>query len=151
MRIGKIDWGIVLAFVLLFLGVTSVFIPYFKLDGILYGDYVIKIGDYNELGDFVGGITAPFLSMSAFLLLYLTYKSQKAELFETRKTLTEQNATLKKDQFEKTFFSLLNLHHEIISAMDFDSSLDVEMYEEGADKRVIVKAEVVFEYSFPFF
>lgn len=101
-----------------FVGITFVFFPYYKLDGVKFWGYQLNITKYNELGDFVGGITAPFLSLVALVLLYLTYKSQKEELFQTRQILTKQTETLDKQQFETTFFNLLNLHNEIVYNID---------------------------------
>ncbi|MFL0685770.1 MAG: putative phage abortive infection protein [Algoriphagus aquaeductus] len=100
------------------IGITFIFIPYYKLDGIRFLTHELRIDKYNELGDFVGGITAPFLSLVALVLLYLTYKSQKQELSQTRQILTKQTETLNKQQFETTFFNMLNLHHEIVNNID---------------------------------
>ncbi len=119
----KKDWGLNLAVLLLLLGLISIFIPYFKLNGLSILDYRIEIGNYNELGDFIGGVTAPFLSISAFILLYLTYKSQKNELKESRVILDQQNKTLFTQQFETTFFNLVNLHHQITNNISFSRTI----------------------------
>jgi hypothetical protein len=80
--------------------------------------YHLDIKKYNELGDFIGGVTAPFLSTIAFVLIYLTYKSQKEELSQTRTILTRQTETIDRQQFETTLFNMLNLHQDIVKSID---------------------------------
>ena len=116
------------------IGLFFVFFPYDILDGKGLWGYILSTKKYNELGDFIGGITAPFLSMVALALLYMTYKSQKAELQQTRLILTKQTQTLDKQQFETTFFNMLNLHHEIVNSIDLirkDPTLKEMMKEEA--------------------
>ena len=117
----KNDFGLLLAFTLLFLGIASIFFPYDFLDGkILFGLH-IDTEEYDKLGDFISGVSAPLLTVSAFILLYKTYKSQKEELEaqkeelkENREILKQQNETLQKQQFETTFFNMLTLHNQIV-------------------------------------
>jgi hypothetical protein len=114
----KADWGLILAFSLLVVGLLFLFVPYKQLDGsIRVLGYYITISDYGELGSFIGGVTTPFLSIAAFILLYRTYKSQKEELDNTRKVMQAQNETIEKQQFESTFFKMLDLYNSIVSNM----------------------------------
>jgi hypothetical protein len=115
------DYGLIISVGLLALGMISIFIPFNILDGFTLGRNVIHIGKYNELGDFVNGITSPFLSMAAFILLFLTYSSQKTELRLNRSILEKQYEQLSKQQFESTFFNLLNLHNQIVNAITTES------------------------------
>lgn len=112
------DHGLIISIGLLSLGIISIFFPFCTIDGLAIGKYSIQIGKYNELGDFIGGITTPFLSIAAFILLYLTYSSQKKELQESRVILLNQNELITKQQFENTFFNLINLHNQIVSQID---------------------------------
>lgn len=127
------DWPLTIAIILMVLGVISIFFPYTEIDGFRIFKYKIEIGKYGELGDFVNGISTPFISIAVFILLYKTYKSQKQELHDTRVLLSEQNETLTNQQFETTFFNLVTLHHQIVNNIDFDSSVDVEMYDRETD------------------
>jgi hypothetical protein len=118
----KLDLGVRLAIVLLSIALLMLFFPYFMLDGIKFWKFKLTIPDYDTLGPFIEGITAPFLSIAAFILLYLTYKSQKQELTDSKEILRQQNATQQKQQFETTFFNLLNLHHTIVNSIDLKIS-----------------------------
>lgn len=46
------------------------------------------------------------------------FELQREELAQTRQVFIEQSKTLKLQQFESTFFSMLNLHHQIVNTMD---------------------------------
>jgi hypothetical protein len=127
------DWPLTIAIILMLLGVISIFFPYTEIDGLHIFNYNIEIGKYGELGDFVNGISTPFISVSVFILLYKTYTSQKQELQETKILLSEQNETLTNQQFETTFFNLVTLHHQIVNNIDFDSSIDIEMFDRETD------------------
>ncbi|MCH7411140.1 putative phage abortive infection protein, partial [Belliella sp. DSM 111904] len=76
---------------------------------------------------FIGGITAPFLSLIAIVLLYITYRSQKEELFQSRQLLKKQTETLDKQQFETTFYNMLNLHNDIVNNIDLVITRKVEL------------------------
>lgn len=110
--------GLKIAVILLVAGILMLFFPYFKLNNIRAGQFKLIVPDYDKLGAFISGVTAPFLSLAAFILLYLTYKSQKEELADSKKILKEQNDTQQIHRFETTFFNLLNLHHSIVTNID---------------------------------
>ncbi|MFY0253676.1 putative phage abortive infection protein [Chitinophaga sp. 30R24] len=112
------DTGLYLAISFLIIGLIAIFFPFNLLNGISLGRFTLKIDEYDKLGAFIAGLTAPFLSISAFILLYLTYKSQKEELADSKIILKSQSETLEKQQFETTFFNLLNLHHSIVNSTD---------------------------------
>lgn len=99
------DYEAFVAILFLLLGYALVFFPFFILDGLCIGHFQIKIGNYHELGAFITGVTAPFLSGAAFILLYKTYSSQKSELKKQREYIDRQ-------EFESIFFKMINLHHQ---------------------------------------
>jgi hypothetical protein len=66
----------------------------------------------------------------AFAVLIITVLMQKEELELQRKELTEtrgvfqqQNETMKRQQFESSFFQMLFAHHEMVRAFDFVKDL----------------------------
>jgi len=111
--------GVNIAVGLLIAGLLFVFFPYDILNGLSLFGFEIRIENHSELGEFIGGITTPFLSTSAFILLYLTYKSQKKELSASRQILTRQSTITEKQLFESTFFNTLNLLNNIIQNVTF--------------------------------
>lgn len=121
----KKDYGLISAWVLLFISIVVVFLPYYNLNGIKFLGGQVEIIDYDKLGGWIGGITTPFLSMAAFILLYITYKSQKEELNESRTLLAQQTLSIEKQQFENTFFNLLNQQSEIVKSVDIKRTIQI--------------------------
>lgn len=111
----QIDKGIIASFSLLIIAILLIFIPYDSLEGKSVGRYIIHINSYSQLGEFIGGVTAPIISIAAFILLFLTYNSQKKELEETRNLLKKQNELMELQKFETTFFNLLNSQKILVS------------------------------------
>jgi hypothetical protein len=79
----------------------------------------------GTFGDMFGSINSLFsgLALAGIILTILLQrkelKLQRKELTETRQEFKIQNETLRLQRFENTFFNLLNLHHEIVNAIDF--------------------------------
>lgn len=63
--------------------------------------------DLGVFGDFVGGTLNPLLSFFGFIALLYTVVIQ-------RKVLESNDKTQAKQQFESTFFSLLNVHNQVL-------------------------------------
>ena len=85
----------------------------------------LKETDRGTFGDMFGSINALFsgLALAGIILTILLQrkelKLQREELKDTRAEFETQNETLKLQRFENTFFSILNLHHQIVSAIDY--------------------------------
>ncbi|KQU22155.1 hypothetical protein ASG65_20785 [Bacillus sp. Leaf13] len=92
-----------------------------------------KLSSFNELGvvgDFFGGTTVGLLSLSSIIFVTAAIIMQKEELelqrIEVRKTREEYeitNRTMKRQQFETTFFNMINLHHNILNEIKVESSI----------------------------
>src|SRR5690554_5889349 len=72
---------------------------------------------WGIFGDFIGGTLNPLLAFMGLIALLYTIIIQSSELKETRnelikssKALDEQSTSLKLQNFENTFFNLLNIH-----------------------------------------
>jgi len=106
----------------------------------------LKADKVAQFGDFVGGLIGSIWALAGVILFYVAlteqrkdfatnrqvldaqtdalkqqireFELQREELSETRKVFKIQSETLKKQQFESTFFNLLNLHHGIVSSID---------------------------------
>jgi hypothetical protein len=106
----------------------------------------IKYERFVQFSDFIGGIVGPIFALVGVILFYVAlteqrkdfatnrdalkaqtsaleqqiieFELQRNELSETRKVFRIQTETFRKQQFESTFFNLLNLHHQITNTID---------------------------------
>jgi len=109
----------------------------------------IQSDKVGQFGDFVGGLIGSIWALAGVILFYVAlteqrndfktnrevlnaqtnaleqqineFELQREELAETRKVFKIQSETLKRQQFESTFFSLVDLHHEIVKSIDLVS------------------------------
>lgn len=93
-----------------------------------------KFDSLGPIGDFLGGTTVGLLSLASIVFVVATISMQKKELALQRKELTMQrdelkrtreefelsNQTLLKQQFENTFFNMINLHHNILKDLKLE-------------------------------
>lgn len=89
-------------------------------------------GDWGTFGDFVGGTLNPLLSFLALIILLRTFSMQKTELDlqkeelkDTKELLKLQTQTQVKQQFESTFFALLNVHNQILESLSREPTPDL--------------------------
>lgn len=108
--------------------------------GVVVGAAIIMalfMADKSEMsagtfGDFIGGTLNPILTFLTFMGLIVTIVLQQQELAETRKELERSASALEaqstalqsqltaihSQNFESTFFQMLGLHNQLVSAMD---------------------------------
>ncbi|WP_242284702.1 putative phage abortive infection protein [Bacillus cereus] len=107
-------------------------------------------GDFGAVGDFIGGTTVTFLTGASVFLLIATNIMQRKELQMSRRSIDEMvkqteasveqmvasleqaeearketritNETMKRQQFETTFFNMINLQHNILKEIHYGSS-----------------------------
>lgn len=105
--------------------------------------------DWGTFGDFIGGTLNPILSFLSLTALLLTIVLQSKELESTRKelersasaqekteiALNKQSETQAKQQFENTFFSLLDQHNKALEKI----STPTGKYTEGRSELDIVR------------
>jgi hypothetical protein len=84
---------------------------------------------FGQFGDFLGGTLNPILTFLTFMALLTTIILQQKELKLTRKELSlssqalrEQADSYKKQQFESTFFSILDQHNKILSELSINET-----------------------------
>lgn len=108
--------------------IIGVFLFYFSN---FNGDLSSKPEHWGTFGDFIGGTLNPILSFFALMALLLTIVLQSKELEGTKeelrrsaeaqenseKSFKEQSKILNKQQFESTFFSLLDQHNKVIDKL----------------------------------
>lgn len=81
-------------------------------------------GDWGTFGDFLGGTLNPVFSFASFVALLYTINLQREELDKSTQELAKSSAALNKQsetqtkqQFENTFFSLLEQHNNILNTL----------------------------------
>ncbi|WP_197214720.1 putative phage abortive infection protein [Cytobacillus firmus] len=99
----------------------------------------ISYKQFNKLGvvgDFFGGTTVGLLSLASIIFVIAAIVMQKEELAlqreEVRKTREEYeitNQTMKKQQFENTFFNMLNLHQSIVKEIKLEGKSGRQAFE----------------------
>ncbi len=138
----KLLYGIVCSAVVV---VFAVFSFYFYK----FGAYSLSAdrGDWGTFGDYLGGTLNPILSFFGLIALLLTIVLQGKELELTRRelqrsaeaqertqeVLDEQSNTQIKQQFEGTFFALLDQHNRLLS----DISKSSVLYESIIEKTLL--------------
>lgn len=80
---------------------------------------------FGECGDFFGGVLNPLFTLLTFTGILITIVLQQTELRESRvemkrsaDALHEQNESLRRQNFEATFFQMLTVHTSIVTSID---------------------------------
>lgn len=88
-----------------------------------------SFANLGTLGDYFGGTTVGLLSLASIIFVTAAIVMQKEELslqrIEIKKTREEYeitNTTMKKQQFDSTFFNMINLHHNILSEISYNEN-----------------------------
>ncbi|MCU5036427.1 putative phage abortive infection protein [Bacillus cereus] len=129
---------------------------------IVYHYDLSYLKEFGAVGDFIGGTTVTFLTGASVFLLIATNIMQRKELQMSRKSIDEMvkqtkasvkqmkasvqqaeeakketqitNETMKRQQFETTFFNMINLHHNILKEIRYNDKVGreaiPEFYEE---------------------
>jgi hypothetical protein len=91
----------------------------FAIHGLLvYGFCVDKL---NLLGDYLGGTTGSFWGAASLIVVYLGFEAQRSQLVMQSEEIKETKISFEKQQFENTFFILLNLHSQTVRDIDLTS------------------------------
>ncbi len=83
-----------------------IFSGIFYAEGLIFCNAKINSEGASRFGDFIGGFLGVLVSIASVILIYLTYRSQSKELKETKRTLFSQN-------FDNSFFQLLQIHKSV--------------------------------------
>jgi len=95
-----------------------VIILWFLFRGFFYDNFInlkekISLDNASKIGDFIGGIVGAIFTLVGIVLLYETLSFQRKELKESRQVFEKQ-------QFENTFFGLLNLYKDIVQSIHIE-------------------------------
>lgn len=111
------------------------------------------VGILGPIGDFFGGMLNPILSFCTFMALLMTIVLQQKELSLTRKELSEtqkatrdsaraleeQSKSIKLQNFENTFFKMLDLHNKIVDKFDGKKNIKGTINIKFKDKDEIIE------------
>nr|WGD58153.1 putative phage abortive infection protein [Bacillus subtilis] len=99
--------------------VVAVITPFLILLFVCLSGKTIDFDHLGLVGDFFGGITVGLFNLASILLVLATVRIQGKELRETRTEFETTNETLIKQQFDNTFFNMINLHNEIVRTLEY--------------------------------
>ncbi len=71
-------------------------------------------GIYGNFGSFVGGVFGTIIGFVTLFFVYITYTSQRKELKIQKELISQQ-------QFESTFFNMLNVHRELKNSLIYST------------------------------
>ncbi len=81
-----------------------------------------------SVGDTIGGITSPIVGIMGAVLVYYALLAQIEANKQINDQFQEQKKTTIQQNFEQTFFNLLNIHHEIVNNIRISSdSLNISV------------------------
>jgi hypothetical protein len=124
---------IIISLSILVIGLTIY--TYWKND-FLNPNYLLGTDKLGDFGSFIGGFLGTLITLLATVYVYKTYRSQKKELKKQKKQLKLQSQLIAQQQFESTFFNMLNVHRELKASLRIienpfikDSKIGVEVFD----------------------
>jgi len=106
------------------------------LSGLILGFPVLKtvimarygsLSDYGSVGSYIGGIVGSLWSFAGIILFFIAIRLQKKELELQIQELKETKETFQIQNFESTFFNLLNRQNEILQSIEYDYNPKINM------------------------
>jgi phosphotransferase system glucose/maltose/N-acetylglucosamine-specific IIC component len=125
---------------LLIITIILIFIVFLIFELVLsYFSTFVELGnqksDWGTFGDFIGGTLNPLLSFFGFMALLYTISIQRKQIKDDKKDKEKQ-------QFESTFFALLNLHNQALDNLSKEKQFGVRegnSYPNGSDLQNLLK------------
>lgn len=124
---------VVFSLILILIGIAIIFWFFIRLlyfEGYYKPRGVILLPEFGQMGDFIGGVSGTLFTLVGVILLFETLALQRNELSESRKVFQQQ-------QFENTFFNLLNLYNEVVKGLHYT---DINTFDEN-----VLKGKEFFE------
>lgn len=127
----------------------AVYMPFFIKEKFLGTPNYRTYGDLGAIGDYIGGTTVAFLTASSVILLLATILMQRKEIKISQQGITElikqtkasvgqaedakaetriTNETMRKQQFESTFFNMISLHQNLVDRLKSNKIGEAEGY-----------------------
>jgi hypothetical protein len=119
-------WGVFLISISLLAIVAGIIISYSFYNALTPFLRIAEPGDELDMnatgmiGDFIGGVVGPILSFVGVLLFFLALRLQSKELGLQIKELADTRSVFIRQQFESTFFNLLQTQQDIRQKFEAD-------------------------------
>jgi hypothetical protein len=140
-KYGIFEWTIViLAFLLIVFSFFALHLLTRK------SDINIDFTETGQIGDTIGGIMNPFISLAGVLLtffaFYIQVKANKQQYYNFKLELKEQREQFVKSQFENQFYEMLRLHKENVNEFSIEQVL---FNDSGEKSKQLISGRKVFE------
>lgn len=138
----KKHFTIIIIIILSLLVIGLTIYAYWK-NNFLNPNYFLGTDKLGDFGSFIGGFLGTLITLLATVYVYKTYISQKKELKKQKKQLKLQSQLIAQQQFESTFFNMLNVHRELKNNLELKSNIkicNVATYIEVPENRPIALA-----------
>lgn len=115
--------------------------------------FFILHDDSASIGDTIGGTTAPFLSLLGSVLVFMALKAQINANKIITSQFTQQQEKENIQNFENSFFNLMNFHLSIVSNIEKaykrnEVRLSSIIYQEGSSEEYTAKGKQVFQIEY---
>lgn len=94
---------------------------------LLFLKYLLPHKSSEDIATTVAGIMGTYLSFLGSVFVFIALKAQVEANQLVQDQFKEQEKSSYKQNFETTFFNLLNIHHNIVNSMDFNAEV-IEKY-----------------------
>ena len=108
----RLIWSLAIGGALVFAVVISAYAVWFHHTGISHSPE-----DWSRFGEYVGGLAGTLLALITLLVLVYTLHVQAEQLDDTRAELAKQSSSIAKQNFENTFFKLLELIQSRVASL----------------------------------
>lgn len=78
---------------------------------------------WGQFGDYIGGTLNPIIGMATIVFLIISILFQRIELANAMIENEKTSHSTRIQRFESIFFSLLDLHHKLISSIKIDTNI----------------------------
>lgn len=144
-------WGILLIIISITAIVVGLVVSYHFYETLKPFLKIAEPGDTLDItatgmiGDFIGGVIGPIFSFVGVLLFFLALRLQSKELGLQIKELAETRSVFTTQQFENTFFNLLQTQQEIRLKLETSGSKDSKpsLFEEFRDKMFSIRRHLL--------
>lgn len=100
-----------------------------------YSPHQDQMAALGQFGDFLGGTLNPFLALLTVIGLCYTIHLQRVQLHDAQEQNKITTKQLYLQQFESTFFNLLDLHSKITDNLTINTSILTNLFGKGYYKR----------------